>query len=268
MASILENGDRLFGEEISSRGNILTADDEESFLESTAELFRGEGFQVTTASDAFQAVEQLRERRYDVLVSDINMPGNPNLELVRELSLQKHAPPIILVTAYPSLETAIESVGLSIDAYLVKPVIFSDLLEKVEKSISRQKAIKAVKSTGNALENWMGDLSKIQQSIETKRGDSVLVGLEKFVELTVNNMGRCLTDLMNVSDVIGTEDVKTTACHLLNCPTLETLTAALLETVDVLEKTKHSFKSKDLGNLRKKLQVIVDGLPRNVSGTR
>ena len=55
------------------------------------------------------------------------MPGNPNLEFVRELRKNRQLPAIILVTAYPTLHTAIDSVELPVDAYLIKPFQPEDL---------------------------------------------------------------------------------------------------------------------------------------------
>lgn len=250
----------------SERGHILIVDDEESFLDSTAELFRAEGFLVSTASDSFAAAEILEEHAFDVVVSDINMPGNPNLDFVRQLTHHQRSPAVILVTAYPTLDTAIESVGLSIDAYLVKPVSFANLLETTERCIERKRAVRAITQHGAALEDWMGDLRSLRQTMDECSRESVLIGLERFVELTASNIGRCLADLMNVSGTLRSMKVNRPPCHMLSCPTLQTLTESLEETIQVLEKTKHSFKSKELGNLRKKLETIVDGLPRNVSG--
>ena len=79
-------------------GSILIADDEETFLRSTARLLHREGYDCDCALDADRAVEMLRTGRYDLLIADIKMPGNPNLKLVRDVQQLAAGMPVILVT--------------------------------------------------------------------------------------------------------------------------------------------------------------------------
>ena len=105
-----------------SMGSVLIADDEEAFRESTSRLLRREGFECLCADDVDQAVEMLQHKRFDVMVSDIRMPHNPDLRIVKEArGLDSHLP-IILVTAYPSVDTAIQSIAMAVDGYLTKPL--------------------------------------------------------------------------------------------------------------------------------------------------
>jgi CheY-like chemotaxis protein len=100
----------------------LIADDEETFLLSTADLLRREGYHCDCAPDGKRAAEMLGKGEYDLLIADIKMPGNGNLELVREMPRLAEGLPVILVTGYPSLKTAMESFQLPVAAYLPKPV--------------------------------------------------------------------------------------------------------------------------------------------------
>ena len=93
-----------------SHGQLLLADDEEIFLQSTADLLRLEGFSVDCAKDAHEAARLLREFRYDVLISDIRMPGNLDLALVHGISEPNAGIPVILMTGYPSAPTAIQAI--------------------------------------------------------------------------------------------------------------------------------------------------------------
>jgi len=67
-------------------GRILIADDEETFLFSTADLLREEGYECECASDSKTVIEMVKASRYDVLITDINMPGNSELELLKDIS--------------------------------------------------------------------------------------------------------------------------------------------------------------------------------------
>ena len=94
---------------MSELGRILIADDEETFLMSTADLLRNEGFECDCAPDATSAAQMLRSGDHDLLIADIKMPGNFELEFIRDLPQIAEGLPVILVTGYPTLDTAIQS---------------------------------------------------------------------------------------------------------------------------------------------------------------
>lgn len=122
---------------MASRGRILIADDEKSFLKFSANLLNKEGYQCDTAEDAAAAVRYLRENRYDVIISDIRMPGKSGLRLAREVENLQAGVPVVIVTGYPSLETAKRAVELPVVAYIEKPVEFRVLLSRVNSAILR-----------------------------------------------------------------------------------------------------------------------------------
>lgn len=120
----------------SNSTRILIADDEPLFLRTTAELLRKEGFHCTTAPSGSAALEKLSQDSFDLVLSDLNMPGNMKLELLREGRSNWPDIPLIVVTGAPSLPTAIESVRLGITDYLLKPVKFEDLLFSIRRAIA------------------------------------------------------------------------------------------------------------------------------------
>ena len=117
---------------------ILIADDEPLFLRTTAALLRKAGFHCTTASDGVTALEALSRDSFDLVLSDLNMPGNLRLELLREGREKWPDVPLIVVTGAPSLPSAIESVRLGITDYLLKPVKYEDLLSAVRRALAQQ----------------------------------------------------------------------------------------------------------------------------------
>src|SRR6185436_11965764 len=84
------------------------------------------------------ALEALARDPFDLIISDLNMPGNLKLELLREGRRQWPDIPLIVVTGAPSLPTAIESVRLGTADYLLKPVKFDDLLSSVKRALSHR----------------------------------------------------------------------------------------------------------------------------------
>jgi len=236
---------------------ILIADDEDTFLHSTADLLRREGYECYCASNAIDAAEMLHNDRYDLLISDIKMPGNSQLEFIRELSVISEGMPVILVTAYPSLNSAIQSIQLPVVAYMVKPIDFGQLLTQVQESVTQSSLYRVAYDLRQRLQNSREGLTDV---LVPKRASSVPVDI--FLELTFHNIIGALSDLMHLTESFAKHEVKQEACHLLNCPKLVRLTGALRDAIDVLEKTKNSFKSKELGELRQKLTWIVKNISK------
>jgi two-component system response regulator HydG len=121
-----------------SGARILVADDEPLFLRTTVDLLRKAGYSCTSAPDGASALEALAREPFDLLLSDLNMPGNLKLELLREGRTKWPDLPVIIITGAPSLPTAIESVRLGITDYLLKPVKYEELLGAVRRALERQ----------------------------------------------------------------------------------------------------------------------------------
>ena len=102
-----------------SRGRILMADDEPTFLASTAELLRREGYTVETVEDAPSAVKAISAASFDLFITDLDMPGNADLDLVQQVSHLSGGLPIIIITGFPSVRSAVACIELPVAAYLV-----------------------------------------------------------------------------------------------------------------------------------------------------
>ena len=110
---------------------ILIADDEPLYLRTTGQLLRKAGYDCECVPDGVAALEKLGSEPFDLILSDLNMPGNLKLELLRQGRKRWPHIPLIVITGVPSLPTAIESVRLGIADYLLKPVKYEDLLASV-----------------------------------------------------------------------------------------------------------------------------------------
>jgi DNA-binding NtrC family response regulator len=115
---------------------ILIADDEPLYLRTTGDLLRREGYDCVCVPDADEAKRRLHTEPFDLLLSDLNMPGNLRMELLRDHRQHRKQIPVIVVTGAPSLPTAIESVRLGITDYLLKPVKFEGLLASVRRALA------------------------------------------------------------------------------------------------------------------------------------
>jgi len=238
-------------------GRILLADDEDTFLQSTADLLRREGYRCDCVGDADRAIEMLNENEYNLLIADIKMPGNSELELIRDMPSIAENVPVILVTGYPLVNSAIESVKLRVEAYLVKPLDFQELLEHAHIAVEHFQVYRSVCSIKQRLQYWYEGLGNIEELLRHESQKTFSVSFNTFLELTFQNIVGAMSDLKHLTKVMATHSIDKQPCHLLNCPTLKTLSDGLVKTIDLLEKSKSAFRSKDLGKMRRDLEELV-----------
>jgi two-component system response regulator HydG len=117
---------------------ILVADDEPLYLRTTGELLRKAGYECECVPDAHAALEALSRESFDLVLSDLNMPGNLKLELLHQGRNAWPHIPLIVITGVPSIPTAIESLRLGITDYLLKPVKYDDLLSSVRRALAQR----------------------------------------------------------------------------------------------------------------------------------
>ncbi len=114
---------------------LLIVDDNRSFLETCVEFFSEEGFTVDQAASGNEALSLLAESNYDVILSDIAMPGLSGIDLLEHIRNRGIDTPVILVTAYGSLDTAVKALKQGVFDFILKPVNMEDLLMRVQKSL-------------------------------------------------------------------------------------------------------------------------------------
>lgn len=241
-------------------GRILVADDEVPFLRSLAELLRRKGYDCECAEDAAGAMRLLRANGFDLLIADIKMPGNAELEFVRDLPHVAEGLPVILVTGYPSLETAIQSVGLPVEAYLVKPLEFDELLAKVRDSMEHSRILRRVRETRQRMQDLFSELDDIEKTMTGGPLPASSATVDAFFDSALRALAGAVSDLGHLKQAMHVDQIEETACHLMNCRRAALLTNAIWETIGVLENTKGAFKSRALADLRKKLEALASNL--------
>ena len=119
--------------------SILVVDDEEGMGEFLRFLLEGEGFEVDYANSAAEALEKVGSNGFQIVLADIKMPGMDGLEMLRRIKELDESLMVIVMTAYASLETAIEAIKYDAFDYLVKPFEDTDkVLGVIEKSLARR----------------------------------------------------------------------------------------------------------------------------------
>jgi len=117
---------------------ILVADDEPGVRESLAEVLRDAGYDVRTAPDGPNALGALDEREFAVVLTDLRMPGADGLAVLRRAHETAPQTLVVVMTAHGSVETAVEALRNGAADYILKPVVFDELLAKVKRLLEHR----------------------------------------------------------------------------------------------------------------------------------
>jgi DNA-binding NtrC family response regulator len=100
---------------------ILVCDDQEMMRDSLASTLAREGHEVVAATDGAVALEKITERRFDLLITDMKMPRMTGIELLAEAKRLRPDLPVIMMTAFATVQTAVEALKLGAYDYIQKP---------------------------------------------------------------------------------------------------------------------------------------------------
>jgi len=103
------------------RPRILVVDDEQAVRDLVAKTLAMADYDVETVADGPTAIERLRTNEYDLLITDLKMPGMDGLSVIREARRQSAELPIIIITGFSTEASAIEAINLGVSGYLTKP---------------------------------------------------------------------------------------------------------------------------------------------------
>jgi two-component system NtrC family response regulator len=133
------------------KARLLIVDDEEPQRLMLASLLGRAGFDVDAARDGMDALELLRNRRYDLMLTDQRMPKMDGLELLERVRRDHADLPVVLMTAYGSVSTAVEAMKRGAADYLTKPFERDELLIVVQKVLRQYKLENEVASLHGTL---------------------------------------------------------------------------------------------------------------------
>jgi two-component system response regulator PilR (NtrC family) len=114
---------------------ILLADDEVTFRETFTKVLQEEGMIVTAVSNGTAAIGAIMKRPYAVAIIDIQMPGVDGIRVLREVMKVRPETHVIIITAYGTVEMAVEAIKLGACDYVMKPVMFEDILIKIRRQL-------------------------------------------------------------------------------------------------------------------------------------
>jgi DNA-binding NtrC family response regulator len=118
--------------------HILVVDDDEAMRDMVIALLEDCGHEANAAHNADQALECLRDREFDAVVSDIRMPGRSGVEMLGEIRELRPDTPVILMTAFGTIDSAVEAMQAGAFDYVTKPFKRDALLVSLERAFERR----------------------------------------------------------------------------------------------------------------------------------
>jgi CheY-like chemotaxis protein len=162
------------GLELARRGLVLLVDDEPTITRGYARSLTASGFTVEIAHNGTQAAELFQQRAYDVIVSDISMPGMNGLELLRAVREHDLDVPVIIMTGAPAVQSAVEAMEYGAYRYLVKPIDPAELEEVLARAVRlhqmarvRREALEQYRAGGRQLGDRAGLEARFENALAT-----------------------------------------------------------------------------------------------------
>ncbi|HKW65660.1 MAG TPA: ATP-binding protein [Terriglobales bacterium] len=124
---------------VATTAKILIVDDEPGVLLTTRAILQQEGYDVEAAGSGQDAVEAIRQRHYDLVLTDLKMPGVDGLDVLAEVRKRSPLTVTVMMTGYGSVVSALDAVKLGAYEYLLKPIEVEDLKQAVRRSLERKR---------------------------------------------------------------------------------------------------------------------------------
>ncbi len=111
---------------------VLLVDDEERFVKTLTKRLAERELDVVGVHSGMEAIEEVKNKPYDVVVLDVRMPGLDGIETLQELKKISPGTEVIMLTGHASVDSAVEGMRLGAHEYLMKPCDIEELMEKID----------------------------------------------------------------------------------------------------------------------------------------
>jgi DNA-binding NtrC family response regulator len=160
---------RLQENDSGNKSGILIVDDEAVIREGMRRILAGVGHHVETSSSGRTAIEKIQEQDFDVVITDLKMPGMDGIEVLKTIKILQPEVPVIIITGYSTVDTAVEAMKNGAFDYIAKPFTSELIIEKVQKAIDHKALSLASLAGGKELNNGHGFDDFVGESIEMRK---------------------------------------------------------------------------------------------------
>lgn len=140
--------------------NVLVVDDEGAIRYSVSKTLQRVGYNVSEAASGEEALEIMKKQHFDVVLTDIRMPGLTGVELLRRIKETAPDAIVILMTGYASLGTAVEALRLGAHDYLIKPSSSQDIRQSVARGVERSRNLRRRRALLEAIRSNVSELTR------------------------------------------------------------------------------------------------------------
>jgi DNA-binding response OmpR family regulator len=185
--------------------NILVVDDEGANRYSVKKTLQKVGYTVREAGSGEEALSIMAEQAFDVVLTDIRMPGLDGVELLRRIKDESPDIIVILMTAFASLGTAVEALRLGAHDYLIKPSSSQDIRQSVARGVERAQNLRRRRALLDAIRSDVHELVLSGVDLTSALGDGQMVHSSDSpsTENTPANSGNRSTDQMPATMQLG-----------------------------------------------------------------
>ncbi|MFZ0391160.1 MAG: sigma-54 dependent transcriptional regulator [Calditrichia bacterium] len=120
---------------------ILIVDDEPTIRETLSVVLNEEGYNAETAANGQEALEKLTENNFDLVITDLKMPEIGGIELLEKIKQKAPRTSVMIITAYATVESAIQALRLGAYDYMIKPLEFDDVILRIQRLIEHRELI-------------------------------------------------------------------------------------------------------------------------------
>lgn len=118
-----------------AKPSILVVDDELLIRDLLYDFFNGQGWDISVAENGEKALQVMKAKEFDLVLSDIKMPEMDGLALTSRVKESYPDLPVVLMTGFPSVDTAVEALRQKVDDYVIKPFNINQLYKLVEAKV-------------------------------------------------------------------------------------------------------------------------------------
>ncbi|MCI0568234.1 MAG: sigma-54 dependent transcriptional regulator [Acidobacteria bacterium] len=160
--------------------NILIAEDEGTLREGLSQAFSESGFKVVQAASGREAIEKMERQVFDLVVTDMKMPGGDGMDVLRRARNANEDTPVIIMTAFGTVEGAVEAIKQGAYDYIQKPFSIDELEVKIQRALEHRRLLQKVNYLGTApgsggIVGESGTMKEIFTTIEKVAGSNATV---------------------------------------------------------------------------------------------
>ncbi|MBI1911694.1 MAG: sigma-54-dependent Fis family transcriptional regulator [Deltaproteobacteria bacterium] len=157
---------------------ILITDDDMDLRELLTEAVRNWGYFVSVAKEGDEALRKLRMDRYDIVITDLMMPGMDGLSLLQKIKELDKEILVIIITGYATIETAVKAIEAGAYDYIAKPFRLDELMVVIKNACERLRLTSQNKALLDELRAAYGEIAALKDMLAQSTGPGIIAGVE------------------------------------------------------------------------------------------